>query len=77
MKIIKWLFIAVCLTQLAGCMGTLKVLSAIGKGTEQQRQQQPAPNYYPSYQAPTVQQPTLNKTQIKHCRTIGYVTTCQ
>lgn len=29
-----------------------------------------------TYEAPQVQTPVLNQTGIKHCRTIGYITTC-
>jgi len=75
------LLLVICASQLTGCMSTLKVLSAIGEAQQQQQQntgsQSTLPNYYPTYSAPQVVTPQLSSPNVVHCRTIGYITTCQ
>jgi flagellar basal body-associated protein FliL len=80
MRSIGIVLLAAAVLSLSGCMGTLKVLSAVGKADQNNRQNQPAapqPNYYPNYQAPAVYQPQLDNSGRQYiCNTIGYVTTC-
>ena len=51
-----------------------EALSQAGQAAQQYGQQ--IINQGGGYQAPQVQTPTLNRPPVAHCRTIGYITTC-
>lgn len=77
---IRLVVFAVLATQLAGCLGTLKVLSAIGEADQQNKAAgySPYPSSYPSYQAPQVVQPQVGNGIPRYiCNTISSITTCK
>ena len=51
-----------------------QALSQAGQAAQQYGQQ--IINQSGGYQAPQVQSPTLSRPPVAHCRTIGYITTC-